>query len=115
MNRVIKRKRIRYKIKRLTNRPRLSVHKSNKYVYAQLIDQQTGNVLTSYDTKRLVKEKPEYAKKSGMEKVRAMAEVLADKIKKAGIEKIVFDRSGYKYMGKIKLIADTLREKGLNF
>ncbi len=115
MNREIKRKRIRYRIKRLTSRPRLSVHKSNKYIYAQLIDQATGNVLVSYDTKRLVKEKPDFAKKSGMEKVQAMAEMLADKIRKTGIKDIVFDRSGYKYIGKVKLIADTLREKGLNF
>ncbi len=115
MDIVRKRKRIRDNMRFTTKRPRLSVHKSNKYIYAQLIEQFTGKVLTSYDTKRLVKDNPAMASKTLTERVKAMATELAKKIKKAGHTDIVFDRSGYKYHGKIKLLADTLRESGLNF
>lgn len=115
MNLKIRRKRLRYRLKYLTDRPRLSVHKSNKYVYAQLINQKTGNVLASYDTKRLLKDKPEAAEMHDMERVSLVGEILGKKIKELGIEAIVFDRSGYKYHGKIKALAEGLRKAGLKF
>ncbi len=115
MNIATKRKRIRFKLKRLSNRPRVSVHKTNKYVYIQVVDQQTGHVITSYDTKRLLKDSKDAASKTGLEKVVMIAKKIAEDLKKNKIKDIVFDRSGYKYHGKVKKIADTLREAGLNF
>jgi len=99
----------------MTDRPRLSVHKSNQYVYAQLIDQKTGEVLASYDTKRLVKENEKLANESGFEKSKQLGLILGKKILDKKIKTIVFDRSGYKYHGKIKAIAEGLRESGLKF
>ena len=115
MNLKIRRKRLRYRLKYLTDRPRLSVHKTNKYVYAQLIDQKSGNVLASYDTKRLLKDDPKASELHEMDKVALMGERLGEEIKKLKIETIVFDRSGYKYHGKIKALAEGLRKAGLKF
>jgi len=110
-----RRKRLRYKLKYLTNRPRLSIHKTNNYIYAQLIDQKTGNVLASYDTKRLVKQFPDAEQLNGMEKALKMGEILGKQILDKKIKEIVFDRSGYKYHGKIKAVAEGLRKAGLKF
>ena len=115
MNLQQRRKRLRYKLKYLTNRPRLSVHKSNNYIYAQLIDQKTGEVLASYDTKRLVKDNPDAVKLSGLEKAKELGVKLGEQIKAKKITEIVFDRSGYKYHGKIKAVAEGLRQAGLRF
>ena len=110
-----RRKRLRYKLKYLTNRPRLSIHKTNKYIYVQLIDQKTGDVLASYDTKRLVKEFPDTEQLDGLEKAFKMGEILGQRILSRKINEIVFDRSGYKYHGKIKAVAEGLRKAGLKF
>ncbi len=80
-------------------RPRLSVFKSNKFLYAQLIDDEKGNTLAQANSHD--------AKKVGDE--------IAKKAKTLKIDKVVFDRGGYLYTGKIKLIADSAREGGLNF
>jgi len=115
MNIQKRRKRFRERTKYTTDRPRLSVHKTNQYTYAQLIDVRTGKVLVSYDTKRLVKDDPKLVKLPGVKKALEMGKILGKKIKKQKIEEILFDRSGYRYHGKVKAIAEGLREAGLKF
>lgn len=99
---------IRSKIKGTSKRPRLSVFRSNKFIYAQLIDDMTGKTLTqASDVKMKKGTKIERAKQVG----KMIAEVaLAKKI-----SKVVFDRNGFKYTGRVKLVADEARAGGLKF
>ena len=80
-------------------RPRVSVYRSNKYFYTQIIDDENGHTLAS----------------SKGEKVAQIAESILKQVKEKKIEKVVFDRSGYKYHGKVKTLADDLRKGGLKF
>lgn len=103
--------RVRKKVFGTQGRPRLSVFRSNKYIYAQLIDDVAG--------KTLVDVSAEAAKlHQGKTKTEAAFEVgkaLAKKAKKAKISKVVFDRGSYKYHGRVKNLAEGSREGGLNF
>jgi len=99
--RIRRHKRVRAKIKGTADVPRLCVFRSNKYVYVQIINDETGKTL-AFDRKELSK-----AKKAGEE--------IAKKAKGLKIEKIVFDRGGYKYHGRVKAIAEAAREGGLKF
>ena len=100
--------RIRAKITGTAERPRLSVFKSHRYIYAQIIDDTAGRTLVSADTRVSKAAKPvERAKEVGVE--------IAKKAKAAKITKVVFDRNGYLYIGKIKIVADAAREGGLEF
>src|SRR3954469_18844419 len=92
-------KRIRATISGTAERPRVSVFRSNKFIYAQLIDDEKGNTLEQA--------KGDDAKTVGID--------LAKKAKAVKISKVVFDRGGYLYTGKIKALADALREGGLIF
>ena len=89
-------------------RPRLSVFRSNKQIYAQVINDLTGKTLASASSLGLEKlPKIEQAKKVGA--------LVAEKAKAAGVEKVVFDRNGYLYHGRVQALADAAREGGLNF
>jgi len=89
-------------------RPRLSVFRSNKFIYAQVIDDTNGKTLTQASDVKIKKgTKTERAKEIG----RAIAAVCL----KAKINKVVFDRNGFKYTGRIKLVADEARAGGLQF
>lgn len=100
--------RTRAKISGTTERPRLAVFKSHKYIYAQVIDDTKGHTLVSADSRNSKNKTPvEAAQEVGRE--------IAKKAKAANITKVVFDRSGYLYTGKIKIIADIAREGGLEF
>lgn len=105
-NRRIKRqarhRRVRARIKGTANRPRLSVFKSNKYIYAQLVDDLSGKILVAASDRGL---------KSAYEVGKLLAKKAADK----GIKKVVFDRSGYKFHGAILELAKGAREGGLKF
>ena len=104
------RKSIRSKISGTKERPRVSVFKSNKAIYSQIIDDMSGNTLvscSSVDIKKFGKNNIESSKEVGMK--------LAEKAKKKGIKKVHFDRGGYVYHGKIKSFADGAREGGLIF
>lgn len=92
-------KKIRSILSGTSERPRLSVFKSNKFMYAQIIDDDKGHTLAQANS--------DDAKAVGVE--------IAKKAKALKIEKVVFDRGGYLYTGKIKLVADSAREGGLNF
>ncbi len=101
--------RIRKSINGTADRPRLSVFRSNKEIYCQLIDDANGQTLASSSSKTLEAgaNKVETAKKVGMD--------LAEKAKAQNVEVVVFDRSGYIYHGRIKALAEGAREGGLQF
>lgn len=100
--------RIRKKIKGTAERPRLSVFRSNKQIYAQVINDLTGTTLASASSLGMEKmPKQQQAQKVG--------ELVAEKAKAAGVESVVFDRNGYLYHGRVKELADAARKGGLNF
>jgi large subunit ribosomal protein L18 len=102
--------RVRSKVKGTAERPRLSVFRSNRAIWAQVIDDQRGHTLVSASSTQL--EQSGLAKKEAAEKV---GELLAEKAKAAGIERVVFDRGPYLYHGRVKALADGAREGGLEF
>ncbi len=100
--------RIRAKISGTAERPRLAIFKSRKFIYAQVIDDTKGHTLAAYDSSMSKAKTPvERAKEVGVE--------IAKKAKTVKINKVVFDRGGYIYTGKIKMVADAAREGGLEF
>ena len=100
--------RVRAKISGTAERPRLTVFKSHKYLYAQIIDDTKGHTLASANSMEAKGKTPvERAKEVGME--------IAKRAKAAKIDTVVFDRSGYTYAGKVKMVADMAREGGLKF
>ncbi len=92
-------------------RPRLSVYKSNRYIHAQIIDDEAGKTIVAGSTKPEGKAKA--AKKSDAAK--ALGVELAKKAKAAGITSVVFDRGGFRYTGRVAILADAAREGGLTF
>ncbi len=104
-------RRVRGKISGSAELPRLSVYKSNKEIYAQLIDDKDGKTLASASSR----EKGVDAKGTKVEISSAVGKAIAEKAKAAGIEKVVFDRNGFVYHGRIKALADGAREGGLQF
>ena len=108
--RLKRRRRVRAKVRGSAERPRISVFRSNRGIFAQLIDDDAGRTLaavnwTEGDLKSL---KPmEQAKKAG--------ELLGQRASAAGITTAVFDRGGYRYHGRVKALAEGARESGLNF
>jgi large subunit ribosomal protein L18 len=103
----IKRK-IRAKISGTQERPRLSVYRSNKNIYAQIINDESGVTLVSASDIKI-------KKGTKSEKAVAVGKALAELAKSAKISSVVFDRNGFNYIGRIKLLADSAREGGLNF
>nr|WP_294716266.1 50S ribosomal protein L18 [Prevotella sp.] len=100
--------RIRKKIVGTAERPRLSVFRSNKQIYAQVINDKAGVTLAAASSLGFEKmNKTEQAKNVGL--------LLAEKAKAAGVESVVFDRNGYLYHGRVQSLADGAREGGLNF
>lgn len=103
--------RIRKRIKGSAERPRLSVFRSNKQIYVQVIDDLSGKTLVSASSKE--KEAGDAAK--GLGQAAAVGKLIAGKCLDKGIETVVFDRGGYKYHGRVKSLADAAREGGLKF
>lgn len=107
-------KRIRKVIKGTPQRPRLAVFKSIKHIYGQLIDDVSQKTLLSFTSN--CNEAKEFVKDgSNVASAREIGLKFGEKIKAAGYKKIVFDRGGFKYHGRIKAFADALREKGIEF
>jgi large subunit ribosomal protein L18 len=107
--RLRRKKRVRAKIFGTKERPRLSVFRTNQHFYAQIIDDEAGKTLVGVNSLQFKE------KLTNKEKVMKVAEVLAEKAKEKGIRKIVFDRNGFSYKGRIKLFAEKLRSLGLEF
>ena len=103
-------RRVRGKISGTTERPRLVVFRSNRGIFAQLVDDDTGRTLASARWTAL-SGKPG----SKIEQAREVGSALAASANKAGIERAVFDRAGYLYHGRVKALADAAREGGLRF
>ena len=112
--RVSKHKKIRNKISGTSERPRLSVYRSNNHIYAQIIDDVKGHTLVAASTlEKGVGEKLD--KTSDVEAAKVVGEIIAKKAIEKGITTVVFDRGGYIYHGKVKALADAAREAGLEF
>jgi large subunit ribosomal protein L18 len=107
-----------YKIRKTLSgtkeRPRLVVHRSNKNLYAQLVDDFSSMTLLSISTNDKIFKK-ESVSGSNIEAAKKFGSYIAVEAKKKGIEKVVFDRGGYLYHGRIKELADSARESGLKF
>jgi large subunit ribosomal protein L18 len=104
-------RRIRKKITGTSKLPRLSVYRSNKQIYAQIIDDSKGITLASASSYK----NKEAEKGNKIEQATVVGKELAEKALKAGIEGVVFDRNGYLYHGRVKSLADSAREGGLKF
>ena len=102
--------RIRKKIKGTEQRPRLSVYRSNRDIYCQIIDDVNGHTLLSASSRESVSReiKP-------VERAKKVGELIAERAKGSNIEEVVFDRSGYLYHGRVKALAEGAREGGLKF
>jgi large subunit ribosomal protein L18 len=109
-HRLRRRRRVRARIRGNTERPRLSVYRSNRGVFAQLIDDDAGRTVASVSWTE-----PELRKLGSMEQAKRVGELLAERAKGAGIETCVFDRGGYRVHGRVAAIAEGAREGGLRF
>ena len=108
------RKTVRKKLNGDEKRPRLIVFRSNKYLYSQVYDDVNGKVLAYASTlEKEVKSKLKSTKDKEAAKV--MGEVIAERLKKLKIKEVVFDRNVYSYTGRVKVFADSAREKGIKF
>lgn len=105
---------IRNKIVGTPERPRLNIFKSSKHIYAQVIDDATGTTLASASTldKELVSQIAELTKTDA---AKLVGKTVGERAKNKGINAVVFDRGGYLYHGRVKLLADGARESGLEF
>lgn len=115
-NKSVARQKIRYRIRKrvagTTTAPRLSVFRSNTDIYAQLIDDSNGVTIASASSKQ----KDISAQKGPkIEKSKMVGEAIAKKATELGVTKVIFDRSGYLYHGRVKAVADGAREGGLVF
>ena len=112
LKKVERRIKIKYRIRKSVNgtaeRPRLSVFRSNKEIYAQVINDLTGKTLASASSLGM-------EKMPKMEQAHKVGELLAEKAQAAGVTAVVFDRNGYLYHGRVKELADGARKGGLNF
>jgi large subunit ribosomal protein L18 len=106
---------VRHTLKRKAHgRPRLSVFRSSKHIYAQVIDDDAGRTVVAAST--LDKDLKDALKKgSDLAAARAVGKLVAERALKAGVTSVVFDRGGYLYHGRVKALADAAREAGLNF
>jgi len=105
--------RIRKKINGTAEAPRLAVYRSNKQIYVQVVDDLKGETILSASSKE-----KDIAAQTGIKKIeqaKLVGKLLASRCKEKGIEKVVFDRGGYKYHGRVKSLADAAREGGLKF
>ena len=114
LSKLERRQRIKYRIRNIVSgtatKPRLSVFRSNKEIYAQLIDDVAGVTLAAASSRDKA-----IASGSKNEVAQAVGKAIAEAAAKAGIENVAFDRNGYLYHGRVKTLADAAREAGLKF
>lgn len=107
-------RRVRAKVSGTAERPRLNVSRSLQHIYAQLIDDTTGRTLAAAST--LDKDLREQVKAGGnVEAAKAVGKLIAERGQKQGVSAVIFDRGGYKYHGRVRALADSAREAGLQF
>jgi large subunit ribosomal protein L18 len=108
--RLRRRRRVRARVSGTTARPRLSVFRSNRGIFAQLVDDTKGHTVAAVNWIE-----PELRKLTATEQAKKAGELLAERAKAAGVETCVFDRGGYQYHGRVKALAEGAREGGLVF
>lgn len=107
-------RRVRRRVAGTADRPRLAVFRSLKHIYAQVIDDRTGRTLVSAST--LDRQLRQQVRNGGnVAAAKIVGRVVAERARAAGIERVVFDRGGYKYHGRVQALADAAREAGLQF
>ncbi|MFL5778802.1 MAG: 50S ribosomal protein L18 [Chloroflexota bacterium] len=104
--------RIRLRLEGTGSRPRLAVFRSNTHIYAQVIDDATGRTLAAAST---VEKELRGSSSTKTEEAAVVGRLVAERAKTAGVERVVFDRAGFRYHGRIKSLADAAREAGLEF
>jgi large subunit ribosomal protein L18 len=109
-SRLRRRRRVRAKIRGTAERPRLSVYRSNRGLFAQLIDDDSGRTLAGVNWTE-----KELRGLASMDQAKRCGELLAERAKQAGIATCVFDRGGYRYHGRVRALAEGAREGGLAF
>lgn len=103
--------RVRRRIHGTADRPRLSVYRSNRYVYAQIIDDEAGRTLASASS-----QEPELRdRKLSVETATEVGKLIGTRAREAGVKSVLFDRGGFLFHGRIKALADAAREEGLEF
>jgi len=110
----LRHRRIRRRVRGTATRPRLAVFRSLKHISAQLIDDDTGRTLAAADS-RSKAFRAQYGSGGNVAAARAVGELLARRARELGIERVVFDRGGYRYHGRVKALADAARAGGLVF
>ncbi|MCS7297538.1 MAG: 50S ribosomal protein L18 [Bacteroidia bacterium] len=105
-------RRIRKRVFGTPERPRLSVFRSNRYIYAQIIDDTKGKTLVSASSREA---EVRFSGERPLDRSRRVGQLLAERARAVGIEKVVFDRNGYKYHGNVRALAEGARENGLIF
>jgi len=115
LSKLERRQRIKHRIRKIifgtATKPRLSVFRSNKEIYAQLVDDTSGKTIVSVSSR----DKDIEAAGSKSEVAKLVGKSIAEKSKNAGIETVAFDRNGFLYHGRVKALADAAREAGLKF
>jgi large subunit ribosomal protein L18 len=104
--------RIRLRLEGTESRPRLAVFRSNTHIYAQVIDDASGRTLAAAST---LEKELRGSKSTKTEEAAVIGRLLAERAKTAGVERVVFDRAGFRYHGRIRSLADAAREAGLEF
>jgi len=107
--------RVRSRVRGTAERPRLAVYKSLKYIYAQVIDDQQGTTLVAATSADPAIKSQLSRSAATQEAAKLVGQVVAERAKAKGIERVVFDRGGYIYHGNVKAVAEAAREKGLQF
>ena len=108
--RIRRHRRVRKKVSGTAARPRLAVYRSNRHVYAQLIDDDTGRTMVAASTKEA---EAGVTKNADVDAAKGVGRRVAERAKAAGVESVVFDRAGYRYHGQVAAVADAAREAGL--
>ena len=108
--RLRRRRRVRAKVRGSAERPRISVFRSNRGIFAQLVDDVDGRTITAVNWTE-----PELRGLGRMEQAKKAGELLAQRAKEAGVERAVFDRGGYQFHGRVAALAEGAREGGLDF
>lgn len=112
--RIKRKKRIRKKMTGTPQRPRLSVFRSARHVYAQIVDDTTGaTVAAASSVEKVVKSQPRFENK--IAQATHIGQLIAERAAEKGIKKVVFDRNGFLYHGRVKAISDGARKAGLDF
>ena len=114
VSRTRRKRSIRKKISGTSERPRLSIFRSNKHIYAQVIDDVSGKTLASASTESATV-KSEISDKKKTEAAQVVGQKIAEQCKSLSIETVVFDRNGFIYHGRVKAVAEGAREGGLMF